>query len=53
MVGGRVAKMASVEEEAEIAIDACSYELKCPVYLEEYDHKNSFVNVCFSILSTK
>ena len=45
-------KMAFREEEAEIAVGACSYELKCPICLEEYDNK-FFVNVCFRILLTK
>ena len=52
MVGRRVHKMASHEDEAEVAIGACSYELKCPICLEEYDNK-SFVNVCFRILLTE
>ena len=56
VVGGCNYKMASHEDEAEVeaevAIGACSYELKCPICLEEYDNK-SFVNVCFRILLTK
>ena len=49
VVGGCNYKMASHEDEAEaeVAIGACSYELKCPICLEEYDNK-SFVERLFS-----
>lgn len=33
----------------EVAAAASSYELKCPICLEDYDNK-AFVNVCFRIL---
>ena len=41
-----------LEAGPEVAAAASSYELKCPICLEDYENK-AFVNVCFRILKPK